>query len=152
VTANTMHGTHKITRNRSRITSGRSLLPHGVDMRGVWERRWTDLNTILLADQGGPDVCSEAEKSIIRRSATLIVALERLETKFAEQEDGGSPNQLDQYQRLSNTLRRLLESVGLKRRPRDITPDLQSYLASKTNTPTRRERVRAVTIDHEDDD
>jgi hypothetical protein len=128
-------------------------------MRGVWERRWKDLNTILLNDQGGPDVCSEAEKAIVRRSATLIVALERLEEKFAEAEEGGSPNQLDQYQRLSNTLRRLLESVGLKRRPRDITPDLQSYLASKhtdrngtDNRTGRKGRARErVTIEHEDD-
>jgi hypothetical protein len=100
-------------------------------MRGVWERRWADVNALLLNEQGGRDACSEAEKAIIRRSATLIIALERLETKFAEQEDGGSPPQLELYQRLSNTLRRLLESVGLKRRPKDVTPDLKTYLASK---------------------
>ena len=139
-----MHGTTKTTRNRSRITSGRSLLPFGVDMRGVWERRWTDVNALLLNEQGGRDVCSEAEMAIIRRSATLIVALERLETKFAEQEDGGTPNQLDQYQRLSNTLRRLLESVGLKRRPKDVTPDLKDYLKQM---PRSRQRV---TLEHED--
>jgi hypothetical protein len=142
-----MHGSSKPIRNRSRITSGRSLLPHGVDMRGVWERRWTDVNLLLLNEQGGRDVCSEAEMAIIRRSATLIVALERLEAKFAEQEDGGTPNQLDQYQRLSNTLRRLLESVGLKRRPKDVTPQLSDYINSHAtrhhDTPTRRERLRS---------
>lgn len=137
-----MHGTTKTIRNRSRITSGRSLLPHGVDMRGVWERRWTDVNALLLNEQGGRDVCSEAEMAIIRRSATLIVALERLETKFAEQEDGGTSNQLDQYQRLSNTLRRLLESVGLKRRPKDVTPDLRDYMKQM---PRHR-----VTLEHDD--
>jgi len=115
-------------------------------MRGVWERRWTDVNLLLLNEQGGREVCSEAEMAIIRRSATLIVALERLETKFAEQEDGGTPNQLDQYQRLSNTLRDCLRSVGLKRRPKDITPSLQDYLAAKRNGRHR------ITIDHEDGD
>jgi hypothetical protein len=118
-------------------------------MRGVWERRWTDVNLLLLNEQGGRDVCSEAEMAIIRRSATLIVALERLETKFAEQEEGGTANQLDQYQRLSNTLRRLLESVGLKRRSKDVTPSLQDYLASKSTGRAGRDRV---TIDHEDGD
>ena len=83
--------------------------------------------------------------AIIRRSATLIVALERLETKFAEQEDGGTPNQLDQYQRLSNTLRRLLESVGLKRRPKDVTPDLKDYLKQMP-----RSRQRVTLVEHED--
>ena len=56
--------------------------------------------------------------------------LEQLEQKFATQgaSEGG---QLDQYQRTSNTLRRLLESLGLKRQPRDVTPRLGEYLAGK---------------------
>ena len=31
-------------------------------------------------------------------------------------------------QRLANTMRRLLEAVGLQRRPRDVTPHLRQYL------------------------
>jgi hypothetical protein len=37
---------------------------------------------------------------------------------------------LDLYLRASNNLRRLLETVGLQRRPRDVTlPSLREYLA-----------------------
>jgi hypothetical protein len=41
------------------------------------------------------------------------------------------PDQLDLYQRTANSLRRLLEAVGLQRRPRDVTPDPLEY-ASRT--------------------
>jgi hypothetical protein len=83
-----------------------------------------------LSDLGGIDAASEAERSIIRRAACLTVELERLELDFALA-GAAKPEQIDLYQRVSNTLRRHLESVGLKRVPRDVTPDLQTYLRSK---------------------
>jgi hypothetical protein len=115
---------------RSRITNGKVLLPD-VDERSLWVRRFRDLLALHLGDLGGADVASEAEKAIARRAACLIVELEQLEQKFATQgaSEGG---QLDQYQRVSNTLRRLLESLGLERRPRDVTPTptVDRYVAS----------------------
>jgi hypothetical protein len=74
---------------------------------------------------------SEAERAIIRRAAVLITELELMESKFAAA--GGAPDiaSLDAYQRASNSLRRLLESTGLQRRSRDITPTLSTYLAGK---------------------
>ena len=44
-----------------------------------------------------------------------------MESRF-EKEGEASIKQLDAYQRAANSLRRLLESVGLKRRPKDVTP------------------------------
>src|SRR5262249_18718123 len=38
------------------------------------------------------------------------------------------PDALDLYQRTANSLRRLLESVGLQRRARDIAPSLAHFL------------------------
>jgi hypothetical protein len=38
---------------------------------------------------------------------------------------------LDLYNRLSGNLRRILESLGLERKARDVTPTLQSYLQAK---------------------
>lgn len=82
---------------------------------------------------------SEAERALVRRSATIIVALEQMELTFATSEEP-APNQLELYQRLSNTLRRLLEAVGLKRRQRDVTPSLHDYLTQKrTRVGTRTE-------------
>jgi hypothetical protein len=74
---------------------------------------------------GGQEAVSAAEASIIRRIATLTVELERLELDFAST-DEQLPAKLDQYQRCANTLRRLLEAVGLKRRAKNITPTIES--------------------------
>jgi hypothetical protein len=56
----------------------------------------------------------------------LTTELERLEVKFALA-DAASPEDLDLYQRTANSLRRLLEAVGLNRRPKDVTPDPLAY-------------------------
>jgi hypothetical protein len=106
-------------KGRSKVSNGRVLIA-GVDQRSPWVRRCKDVLREHIADLGGADNCSAAERSIIRRAAVLTTELEVLETKFATagQADAGD---LETYQRCSNTLRRLLESVGLQRRPRDIT-------------------------------
>jgi hypothetical protein len=41
------------------------------------------------------------------------------------------PDQLELYQRTANSLRRLLEAVGLERRAKTIVPTLSEYLESK---------------------
>jgi hypothetical protein len=115
---------------RSRITNGSEVLPD-VDGRSSWVRRFRDVQALHLSDLGGQANVSEAEQAIARRAACLIVELEQLEQKFATQgaSEGG---QLDQYQRCANTLRRLLESLGLERRQRDVTPTaaVAQYVAS----------------------
>jgi hypothetical protein len=104
-------------RQRSRITNGSALLP-GVDGRSPWVRRCKDVIAAHLSDLGGVDNTSAAERSIIRRASVLTVELERLEAKFALAEQA-SPEDLDLYQRTAGNLRRLLEAVGLQRRPRN---------------------------------
>jgi hypothetical protein len=111
---------------RSRISNGSAVLP-GVDGRSTWVRRLRDLIGLHLSDLGGDDAVSEAERSIVRRAATLTVELERLEQTFALAGEA-APEQIDLYQRTANSLRRLLESVGLERRAKDVTPSLQDYL------------------------
>jgi hypothetical protein len=105
---------------RSRITNGSALLP-GVDGRNAWVRRCKDVINEHIADLGGPDNVSAAEHSIIRRACVLTVELERLERKFALAGEA-STDDIDLYQRVANSLRRLLEAVGLQRRSRDVTP------------------------------
>jgi hypothetical protein len=46
-----------------------------------------------------------------------------------------TPDALDLYQRTAGNLRRLLESVGLQRRARDVTPTLREYLTSGLAKP-----------------
>jgi hypothetical protein len=83
-----------------------------------------------LSDLGGDAAVSEAERSIIRRCATLTVELERMEAVFAVTGEA-QPDQLDLYQRTAGSLRRLLEAVGLERRAKNVTPDLHAYLEAK---------------------
>ena len=70
---------------------------------------------------------SEAERSIVRRAATLTVELERLELRFAMAGEADAAD-IDLYQRTANSLRRLLEAVGFERRSRDVTPTLGQIL------------------------
>lgn len=115
---------------RSRITNGNAVLPD-VDGRSTWVRRVRDLIGLHVADLGGIDNVSEAEKSICRRAAVLTVTLELMESKFGTTGEA-KPDEIDLYQRTANSLRRLLESVGIDRRPRDVTPTVGQYLALKT--------------------
>jgi hypothetical protein len=126
---------------RSRISNGKKLL-EDVDGRSGWARRMRDLIQLHLADLAGEESVSEAEKSIVRRAATLTVELERMESIFAVAGEA-LPEQLDLYQRTANSLRRLLEAVGLGRRAKTIVPILSEYLEARMVVPTEDEDGRA---------
>jgi hypothetical protein len=119
--------------NRSRVTNGTALLPGNVDHRSAWARRLRDVIVAHVSDMGGPDSTSTAERSIIRRAATLTVELERMESIFSAAGEA-SADAIDLYSRLAGNHRRLLEAVGLQRRSRDITPSLAQYLAAPKAT------------------
>lgn len=114
---------------RSRVTNGSAILP-GVDGRSTWVRRLRDLIEIHIEDLGGDDAVSEAERSLVRRAATMTVELERMEAVFALRGEA-DPKDLDLYQRTAGNLRRVLESLGLQRRQRDVTPTIAEYAARK---------------------
>lgn len=114
-----------LKRQRSALTNGRKLLA-GVDGRNPWIRRCKDIIRAHLVDLGGEENASAAERSIIRRCAVLTTELERLEVRFALANEATSED-LDLYQRTANSLRRLLEALGLRRRPVDVTPDPLIY-------------------------
>jgi hypothetical protein len=114
---------------RSRVTNGNEMLP-GIDGRSWYARRARDLVALFVVDQGGAESVSEAEKAIIRRCAILCVELENLETQFAKA-GAADPAALDLYQRTANSLRRMLETLGLKRVPKDVSPPpIGEYLRS----------------------
>lgn len=122
-------------KGRSRITNGSTLLP-GVDGRSAWVRRCKDVIASHISDLGGIENCSAAEYSIVRRASTLTVELERLEAKFATAGEADA-NELDQYARVAANLRRLLEAVGLQRRPRDISPPTLDEIAREIEAQKR---------------
>ena len=105
--------------NRARVSNGTVLLATG-DNRTVWYRRFRDLIGAHLNDLGGAESVSEAERSIVRRISTLTCELESLESLFSAQ-GSATERQLDLYSRVSSTVRRLLESIGIRtRKPRPI--------------------------------
>jgi hypothetical protein len=118
---------------KSRISNG-SVLLVGVDQRSAWVRRCKDILASHLSDLGGEDNTSAAERSIIRRASVMTVELERLEAKFAVAGEADA-DELDQYSRIAANMRRLLEAVGLRRRPREVQQTLEAYLTNNSPRP-----------------
>jgi len=117
------------SKSRSRLTNGHAL-PRSVDLRSAWARRYKDLLILHLNDLGGPANVSASEAAILKRACTLIVEAERLEERFALNGQA-ELDELECFQRVSNTMRRLLRELGLSRRAKDVTPSLQEYLHAK---------------------
>jgi hypothetical protein len=120
-----------LSKLRSAISNGSSLLV-GVDERSVWCRRLRDLVNDAISDLGGRDMVSSAEMILVRRASMLALQCEMMETRWAQNEGEASAKQIETYQRVTGALRRTLESLGLRRRARDVTPSLQEYIASKS--------------------
>ena len=100
---------------RARVTNGSELFAEHVDGRSVWVRRFRDLIQLHLMDLGGPEDCSEAQVSLVRRVSTLEIELEKLEYEFARPDRTAGNRALDRYSMLANTLRRLHTALGLDR-------------------------------------
>jgi hypothetical protein len=130
----------KPSKQRSRISNGHALLPDlpGLDGRSAWIRRCKDLINDHVADLGGLDNTSVAERSLVRRAAVITTELEMLEAKFAAA-GKATADDLDLYQRSCGGLRRLLESIGLQRRAKDISPpSIEQYarhVADRSEAP-----------------
>ena len=121
-------------KGRSKVTNGKVLIA-GVDQRSQWIRRCKDVIAAHLSDLGGEANTSAAERSLVRRCAVLTVELELLEAKFAMAGEAPSDD-LDLYQRTAGNLRRLLEAVGLQRRPREVGPTLSDLLIEQQQRET----------------
>ncbi|AZO00348.1 hypothetical protein EJ066_26265 [Mesorhizobium sp. M9A.F.Ca.ET.002.03.1.2] len=111
------------------MANGTATLLGARDERSVYVRRMKEVIAEHVEDRGGLDAMSAAEKSLIRRVAVMTIELEKLETRFAEDETVGERT-LDLYNRTAGNLGRILERLGLKRKekaPRTI----EGHLAAK---------------------
>ncbi len=109
---------------RSRVSNGRDVLPD-IDGRSAIARRYRDIMSAILADQGGADRCSESRKQLIRRFAAAAVLAEKMESRLAN----GENIDIGKHSVLSSTLVRLAQRIGIERVPRDVSPTLAEYLA-----------------------
>jgi hypothetical protein len=113
-------------RPRSAVTSGRKLFVDG-DPNSAWARRYHDLAARHASDLGGPGQLSEAQASLIRRAAAIECELELMEGRLSR----GESIDIDVFTRSTSHLRRIFETLGVERKPRDVTPRLATYLAQK---------------------
>jgi hypothetical protein len=119
---------------RSRVGNGKVLLPM-TDGRSLTARRFQDLFEDIAGDLGGLDLLSEGQKQMIRRAATLSAESERLEAEWAN----GRPFDLTLYSTTANCLRRIFESLGLKRVARQVNSDDEALLRHFSRPPSNVE-------------
>jgi len=129
----------------TRVPRRRQLLP-GIDSRCFWVKRCKEILTAHVTDLGGEDALSEAERSIVRRAAVLVVECERLERRFAlvPMHETVSLGELHTYSMLANTLRRLLDMAGLEKRTHDITPTIDAYIVAHQDDPDGTDEGEAI--------
>ena len=106
---------------RSAVTNGRKQFVEG-DGRTPWARRHRDVSALHIEDLSGP--LTEAQVSLCKRAATIEIELEKLEGRLSE----GEEVDVDCYGRLVGQLRRILETLGIKREAKTVVPDLGSYV------------------------
>ena len=79
----------------------------------------------FVSDLGGDAAVSRAELELIRRAAGLSVLAAQIEAEIVN----GDEVAIDRYTATINAQRRVLVTLGLKRRARDVTPDPLEYAA-----------------------
>jgi hypothetical protein len=130
-----------LSRIRSALTNDSRLFLGDVAETGPWCRRLRDLHLAYESDLGGNSNLSEGQRTIINRLCMMQLQLEMMESHFAKNEGEASANQLSLYQRTSNSMRRLVESLRLHhgRIAKDITPeadDLVQRVIEEMQRPT----------------
>jgi hypothetical protein len=129
-------------RARSRITTGRRLWITG-DSNSAWSRRYHDLIYGHVSDLGGRSNVSEAKYALCKRAAALECELEQLEGQMSL----GEQVDLDKFGRAASHLRRILETLGLERRARDVTPTLAEYLQAATHVAAANADAESAATD-----
>lgn len=112
------------------MTNGRALFLEGSE-NSAWSCRYRDLIAGHCGDLGGAEALSKSQKSLIRRASAIECELEQMEGRLSQ----GDAVDLDVFTRAAGHLRRILELLGLERRPRDIQT-LPEFLA--TFAPDKR--------------
>ena len=107
---------------RSRVGNGSSLFlaqagGEPLDGRTLMARVFRDTLDAFVGDLGGRDAISEAEYQLARRAAAVSVECLRAETYQA----AGRELDIDAYVKAVGALNRALLSIGLQRRPKDVS-------------------------------
>lgn len=126
---------------RSAISRGAHELDN-VDRRNVAMRRLRRLIGNHTSDLGGPSNISHSEQMLVQRASMMCLLAEMQEEQFLLSNMKISAKEMTTYLHLSGSLGRILSTLGLERRSKDVTPSLEEYLAGKA-----RERQEAEGVD-----
>ena len=94
-----------------------------LDRRTGAYKKTAETISAVEGDCGGADMLSTAERSIIRHAALAGAMIEDLGARWL----AGEPIDPALFSTLSNCERRLYETIGIKRRAREIIPDPLEY-------------------------
>src|SRR6516164_5413419 len=113
----------------------RLLSLHDIDRRTRAYERTVSLIEAIEDESGGHDQLTTGQRQIIQRIALTCALAEHLEARWLSGEE------IDPavYCTIANAQKRLLELVGLRRLPRDVTPSLTDYLRSHNAAPSPSE-------------
>jgi hypothetical protein len=92
----------------SRVSNGRDVLPN-VDGRLLIARRYRDITSAIMVDQGGADQCSECRKQLIRSFAAAAALAEHLEEQLAR----GEAIDIQQHASLCSTMVSVARHLGV---------------------------------------
>jgi hypothetical protein len=107
----------------------RFLTLSDLDMRTRAAREARDRFSAIVSDLGGDAAVSAGERALVEQAAVLAAMRVDQGTRWLQ----GEGLDVTTFATIANAERRALEAVGLKRRPRDTTPDLSAYLAARSD-------------------
>jgi glutathione S-transferase len=103
----------------------RLLSFNDLDGRTLAARRAKQLIEAIETDLGGGDRLSQGQKELVKRAAVLGAIIASSETQWLS----GDTFELGDYLAAINAQRRILATLGLERRSRDVTPSLDAIIA-----------------------
>jgi glutathione S-transferase len=95
-----------------------------LDGRTMAAKRARELIEAIELDLGGADRLSEGSRQLVQRAAVLGAYIENCETRWL----GGDAVDLSDYLAAINAQRRVLATLGLDRRARNVTPTVAEYV------------------------
>src|SRR5262245_61009818 len=110
-----------VTPDRSRL-----LTLDGLDKRTASYRETKRLIDEIETAIGGADDASPQERQMVQRAAVLGAIAQDFEAKYLL----GRSIDFAAYCTVINAQRRAFDAIGYKRRQRDVTPTLESYLST----------------------
>ena len=135
-------GRERHKRGRARESNDTRVLP-GVDGRSLLARRYRDIASQIVADQGGLSYLTESRLQLIRRFTAAACIAEQIEAKLAK----GEEIDVAKHALLCSTMVRVANRIGIDRIARDISTTLSDILRKD-----RAESMRATQGDEERQD